>query len=104
VRHLGKYIDQPVAPQEAFFFRRADGRPAGAADTLHGFVARLAEVDDDTLAHHAARGDFSRWIGDVFADRRLAARVRKIERRWHADHRAPLRPALLGLLEAVTAP
>jgi hypothetical protein len=104
VRHLGKYADQPVAPQEAFFFRRADGRSAGAADSLQAFVGRLREVEEDALAYHAARGDFSRWIADVFAERRLAARVRKIERRWQADHRIPLRPALVGLLADVTAP
>ena len=52
----------------------------------------------------AARGDFSRWIADVFAERRLAAHVRKIERRWQADHRMPLRSALVGLLADVTAP
>jgi hydroxymethylpyrimidine pyrophosphatase-like HAD family hydrolase len=104
VRHLGKYADRPVAPHEAFFFRRADGRPAGVADTLRGFGARLAQAEDDTLAYHAGRGDFSRWIADVFVDRRLAARVRKIERRWQADHAAPLRPALVGLLENLAGP
>ncbi|HEU4368697.1 MAG TPA: HAD-IIB family hydrolase [Methylomirabilota bacterium] len=104
VRHLGKYADQPVAPREAFFFRRADGRPAGAADSLRVFLGQLRQVDEDVLAHHASRGDFSRWIADVFAERRLAARVRKIERRWQADHRMPLRSALVGLLADVTAP
>jgi hydroxymethylpyrimidine pyrophosphatase-like HAD family hydrolase len=98
VRHLGKYADQPVAPHHAFFFRHPDGCPAGTADTLLGFVARLQEVEDDALAFHAGRGDFSRWIADVFTDRRLAARLRKVERRWQSDRRIALRPALAAVL------
>jgi hypothetical protein len=101
IRHLGKYVDRPVAPHAAFFFRHADGRPAGTAETLRGFVSHLAEVDADALAFHAGRGDFSRWISDVFADQRLAARLRKVERRWRSDHRIALRAALAGVLADV---
>jgi hypothetical protein len=104
VRHLGKYADRPVPPRQAFYFRREDGQPAGVADTLQTFALRLGQVPEDALAYHATRGDFSRWIADVFVDRRLAARVRKIERRWQADHAVPLRAALVGLLVAVAGP
>ena len=103
VRHREKYVDVPVSAHRAFVFN-GDGRQAHAVRTLRQLVSELETSPTASLEPYISRGDFSRWIGDVFADRRLAARVRKIERRWHADHRAPLRPALLGLLEAVTAP
>ena len=104
VRHLGKYADQPTLPEHAFVFCHADGQPMGSVDTLQSFVARLRDIDEDVLAHHTARDDFSRWIADVFGDRRLAGRVRKIERRWQADHRLPVRSALISLLGDIAAP
>ena len=98
VRHLGKYADLPVAPSEGFVFRRGDGCAVATADTLRVFLACLAEVDDDVLTGHAARGDLSRWIADVFLDRRLASQVRKAERRVGQDRAPQLRAALTGLL------
>jgi hydroxymethylpyrimidine pyrophosphatase-like HAD family hydrolase len=103
VRHLGKYADQPVPPENAFLFCGADGRAVRTADTLQTFVAGLREVDASVLVHHARRNDFSRWIADVFGERRLAGRVRKLEQRWQADHAVPLRPALVGLLGDLAA-
>jgi hydroxymethylpyrimidine pyrophosphatase-like HAD family hydrolase len=103
VRHLGKYADQPVPPGYAFRFCGADGQPVTTADTLQTFVACLREVDAGVLVHHACRNDFSRWIADVFGERRLAGRVRKLEQRWQADHAIPLRPALVGLLGDLAA-
>ena len=98
VRHLGKYADHPVPPAEAFVFRRSDGYAVATADTLRSFLTCLKEVDDDVLAHHAPRGDLSRWIADVFLDRRLASQVRKAERRVDTDGTPGLRAALTGLL------
>lgn len=103
VRHLGKYADQPVAAAQAFHFRHPDGRLVATADTLQAFVSQLREVDGSVLVDHAARNDFSRWIAEVFGERRLAGRVRKIEQRWQADHGVPLRPALVGLLGDLAA-
>jgi hypothetical protein len=36
-------------------------------------------VPGAVLAHHAARGDFSRWVRDVFADLELARQLGKAE-------------------------
>jgi hypothetical protein len=98
VRHLRKYADQPVAPWEGFVFRCRDGRPVSTATTLRAFLAELRIVDDEVLLHHAARGDFSRWIADVFLDRPLASQTRKAERRAAGTDAQPLRAALAGLL------
>jgi hypothetical protein len=104
VRHLGKYADHPVAPPAAFVFRRRDGRATAEASTLRAFLAALREVEGDVLVHHASRGDFSRWIADVFVDRQLANRLRKIERRWRDGDVTPLRSALTGLLAGIIEP
>jgi hypothetical protein len=104
VRHLGKYADHPVAPDEAFQFRHRNGRLAGEVRTLRSFLAALREVDDDVLVHHAWRGDFSRWVADVFLDRQLASQLRKAERRLGSDGVALLRATLTGLVSGLIEP
>jgi len=67
-----KYIDSSVPPGREFLFRGADGHVRGTADSLQSFRRLVATAPDDVLAHHAERGDFSRWVRDVFADAELA--------------------------------
>jgi hypothetical protein len=79
VRHRQKYLDVPVADRYAFVFTRR-GRPIGRpVGTLTDFGAHLAEYAPDVLAGHMDRGDVSRWVGDVFGDHVLAARIRELE-------------------------
>ena len=94
VRHLHKYADRTLAPQHHFLFRTPGGSPVMAAGTLGVFVEALGRVDDDVLDHHAARGDFSRWVLDVFGDPVAGAHLRKIERRWVRGEIGDLRQAL----------
>jgi hydroxymethylpyrimidine pyrophosphatase-like HAD family hydrolase len=98
VRHVGKYWDQPVADDKAFFFRGPDGRLLGTADTLRALLERLEDVDGEVLAYHASRGDLSRWLADVFLDRHLGNQVRKLEQRWSRDDVPELRQGLVRLL------
>jgi hypothetical protein len=98
VRHLGKYVDQPVAPDRAFVFRFPDGRWAATADTLQSFQHRLKDVDVEVLVFHASRGDFSRWLADVFLDRQLSAQVRVIEHRLRRGDDLALRAALVRVM------
>jgi len=104
VRHLGKYADHPVAPVETFVFRHCDGRFTAEANTLRSFLACLRHVDDDVLVHHAARGDFSRWVADVFLDRQLASQLRKAERRSGTEDVVLLRASLTGLVAGLIEP
>lgn len=104
VRHLGKYADHPVTPREAFVFRRRDGHAVATAATLRAFLAELRTVGDEVLLHHASRGDFSRWIAEVFLDRPLASQTRKAERRAAGDGASLLRAALVGLLGGLIEP
>ena len=50
------------------------------------------------LAHHAGRGDFSRWVVDVFGDRTLGHQIRKLEARWARGEIHDLRPRLRELV------
>ena len=82
VRHLTKYADSRVPSGQQFLFRGPDGRSVLAAASLNEFRRAVATVDDEVLAYHAERGDFSRWVSDVFSDRELARELRKTEKRW----------------------
>ena len=98
LRHLKKYADTTVRPEHAFLFRAPNGRPVATADSLKAFRRVVATADDAVLAAHAGRGDFSRWIRDVFSDRELAAHLRKVERRWVRGEIIDLRGAIDALI------
>ncbi len=103
VRHLHKYTDRLLAPHHRFLFRTPGGLPVVTTGTLTEFVSALARVDDDVLAHHAARGDFSRWVLDVFGDPVAGAHLRKVERRWTRGEIGDLRQALAQPLHPVVS-
>jgi len=50
------------------------------------------------MAHHAERGDFSRWVRDVFADVELARQFRKVEARWRRRELGDLRRTIDTLI------
>lgn len=98
VRHREKYVDVPVRDNRAFVFR-GDGRAAPTrARTLREFVAALEDLDVGRADGYLRRGDFSRWIGDVFGDHALA-------RELHAHERAYVQSrsgdALMRITDAV---
>lgn len=94
VRHSRKYSDTLIAPAHRFLFREPDGRIVSVADSVGQFRQVLAAASEASLAHHARRGDFSRWILHVFSDWQLAAQLRKVESRWTRGEIADLRTAL----------
>jgi hypothetical protein len=50
------------------------------------------------LGHHAGRGDFSRWVLDVFSDRELSRQLGKTESRWRRGEITDLRRAIDRLI------
>jgi len=83
VRHQAKYIDIPITESRSFAFWQ-NGLPTGRrARTLREFVDVLEHSAPAAMDGHLQRGDFSRWIRDVFGDYPLAKSVRQLE----ADHR-----------------
>jgi hypothetical protein len=87
VRHREKYVDVPVSDARAFVFSATGRQPAARVRTLREFVAQLESSPLAVMDGHMARGDFSRWIGDVFGDRALAKELKNLENR-HRDGRA----------------
>jgi len=85
VRHRSKYLDVPVQSGREFIFT-LDGKPIGRPGrTLQEFVSSLGNISSEVIAGHARRGDFSRWIADVFRDLPLAADFRKAEQGYCDD-------------------
>ncbi|HEX7282716.1 MAG TPA: HAD hydrolase family protein [Vicinamibacterales bacterium] len=83
VRHRQKYVDVPVSDARAFVFEGAG--PKRRARTLREFVAHVEGAPWQQLDGHVQRGDFSRWIKDVFGDHALAADLRFIEARHRSS-------------------
>jgi hypothetical protein len=100
VRHLRKYAESRLDPPQSFLFRSPDGRLLATADSLQAFRKALGVVPFPSVVFHAGRGDFSRWIHDVFHDRVLARQVRTIEVRWKRGDVHRLRDALARPLTA----
>jgi hypothetical protein len=96
VRHREKYVDVPVTEQKAFVFTGPD--PAGRARTLRQFVEALEGQSSDTLQQYLQRSDFSRWIGEVFGDRALAAEIRDQERRYTGGADGDTIPEILNAI------
>lgn len=99
VRHLAKYADAQVGPGRRFVFRTPDGREVGSAESLTGFLEALDCVDPASLDWHARRGDFSRWVTDVFSDRELGRQLSKAEHRWARGELADLVDSLVSPIE-----
>jgi hypothetical protein len=85
VRHREKYVDVPVPENRAFVFCPDGQRPGPRASTLRQFVGGLEGSDPAALGGHLRRGDFSRWLRDVFGDRALAAEMEKQEERYRLE-------------------
>jgi len=105
VRHREKYFDFDVVPQQAFVFTE-NGRPIGfPARSLKEFTGLLQSCPASSLGEHARRGDFSRWVGDVFHDHSLASDIRKVEQRYRLHLLDDVRQPITSLiLERYVAP
>jgi hydroxymethylpyrimidine pyrophosphatase-like HAD family hydrolase len=100
VRHREKYIDVPVSEHRAFVFS-SDGRShVMQARTLRQFVSQVQATAPSSLAGYLSRGDFSRWLGEIFGDYALATDIRRFEERYRAGDAADVP---LDIVNAVRA-
>jgi hypothetical protein len=85
VRHRQKYVDVPVTESRAFHFG-VGGNGAGPrrARTLRQFVDTIEHASPGACSGYLRRGDFSRWMADVFGDYALAEELRGHEHRYRA--------------------
>src|SRR5579872_7203968 len=99
VRHKAKYLDVQLLWEQGFVFTQ-DGKPVGARSrTLKEFISQVESVSPAVLKEHAQRGDFSRWIADVFRDHFLASDIRKVEQRYRLGHIHELSVSLVKLIQ-----
>jgi hypothetical protein len=85
VRHREKYVDVPVTDSRAFLFAADRDGPPRRARTLREFVAEIERSPAEALRAYLRRGDFSRWIGEVFGDHALASELHDLEQRHRHD-------------------
>jgi hydroxymethylpyrimidine pyrophosphatase-like HAD family hydrolase len=78
--HASKYADTALPEDKAFRFLGSNGAPAWVAHSVSEFHRAVQSVESESLRHHLARGDFSRWASDVLGDHQLARGLRKLER------------------------
>jgi len=94
VRHRAKYLEVPMPEDRAFVFT-CNGHDLGSrARTLKEFVTLQARLPAAALEAHARRGDFSRWIRNVFGDEPLAVQIRQVEKDFRQGRIANLPEAL----------
>lgn len=99
VRHRQKYVDVPVTEPRAFVFTEGPP-PARRARTLREFVDAIEGRTEAELAGYLRRGDFSRWIGDVFGDHVLAAELRACERGFRTGAGVDSVPEIVAAIRA----
>ena len=98
VRHREKYVDVPISEPRAFVFAPNGHRHGRRARTLRQFVAELEHSHD--WEGYLQRGDFSRWIADVFGDRVLAGELRAIEAEYRTAHRPETSAEIINAIRA----
>ena len=82
IRHLHKYLREPLPEPKRFYFCDSSGRYLGrVAASLWEFREALDELPVDSLQYHLQRGDLERWLRDVLHDEELSRRVGKVSRR-----------------------
>jgi hydroxymethylpyrimidine pyrophosphatase-like HAD family hydrolase len=99
VRHKAKYLDVQLPVEQGFWFSDDGNTVAGPARTLKNFLALLNTVSRGVITGHAHRGDFSRWIADVFRDHALASEIRKLEQRFRLKHIHELNESIAKLIQ-----
>lgn len=98
VRHRTKYIDVPMPVERAFVFTCNGQRFGPPVRTLKEFVRLQERIPKTALEAHARRGDFSRWIHEVFGDEPLAADIRAVEKEFRRGEIKSLAPAFTRLI------
>lgn len=72
-------LKKEVAREWGFYFYEDVGKPLfEAAFNLEDFWEKVRKVKVASLEFHQKRGDFARWIRDVFKETQLADRIEKI--------------------------
>jgi hydroxymethylpyrimidine pyrophosphatase-like HAD family hydrolase len=98
VRHRAKYFEVPLPEEQAFVFT-CNGQVIGErARTLKEFVTIQERLPAAAIEGHAQRGDYSRWVAEVFGDHLLAKEIRNAEKQFCRGQVANLSESLTKLV------
>ena len=76
------------------------GEPTGLrAQTLREFVTLIVSQPIEAFDSHLRRGDFSRWIADVFGDTILAGQLRHLEDGYRTGRLLNVNDAIAGAVQ-----
>jgi hypothetical protein len=80
----GKDAQKKLTFEEAFHFKTdEDGYTGIVATSLYDLASKLETIPLDSIIFHYYRGDFQKWIRDVFGDNELAEQIDLIAaNRW----------------------
>jgi hypothetical protein len=104
VRHRHKYLDVPVCVERAFQFRIAKDGQGPRVASLQELVDVLEGTSREAIDGHVQRGDFSRWVEDVFQDETLAAEMRELEERYRLKQLPDVNGALIHAVRSRYGP
>jgi hydroxymethylpyrimidine pyrophosphatase-like HAD family hydrolase len=99
VRHREKYVDVPVTESRAFHFAAGESGRHRIL-TLRQFVDTLEGASPGACDDYLQRGDFSRWMADVFGDHALADELREQEARFRMGRTADVLPEIVSAIRA----
>lgn len=97
VRHWHKYTKAHLPAPAQFLFRNPSGQVLRAAVNVSEFCHDLLGVPGAVIAHHASRGDFSRWAAQALQDVDLSRALALAEQQLVRGSE----PARHALIEAV---
>ena len=81
IRHLYKYLDNPLPKHKRFYFRDERGFLGLDAASLFEYLQLLSDLPVESLAYHQTRNDFAAWAEGALGDAELAAHLRKLAHR-----------------------
>jgi hypothetical protein len=99
IRHLYKYLDQPLPVHKRFYFHTKEGYLGKNAASLFEFKEMVANLPVESLTYHLSRGDFNNWAKKALNDDVLAGHLEKLSHRPELEGDA-LRRALLERVSA----
>jgi tetratricopeptide (TPR) repeat protein len=88
IYYLKRRADGAVPDGKEFRFTSRNGQSAGTAHTLAELASVIETCSPFVLDWHLWQGDFSKWVGQVLGQKRVAAKLAKIEERFRRERKS----------------
>lgn len=83
IRHLYKYLDNPLPQGKRFSFRTEAGFLGVEAASLYELSCLIRTLPIESLEYHDRREDLVKWADGTLGDEGLASRLRKVANRHY---------------------